>query len=544
MTLSVATCFRALLCCNRRLPPECLGTNLRTGKTRFLSPNAAALLALALTAACGRGGPAPESQRDTLFGDDLVLGSSAERWSIASIPRAGGSVSLHSLESPADTIWVGATKLPPTREAHALAGGYLALVSEAGEAFSYNPATEALDSLGPVGDGATWTTNGEYGLFTDVDAGSALLVSVDGARQFTLPEGTIWAAPLDANRIGLLLDSTDGAALRVQSVGEEAPAEVAVLDIRGPGVVTAWGQRLVFAAGAESSPAVRIYSSQTLEETSSIPMGGPVTALRSSPSSHVMYAALQNPSRIVSVNRFTLSEHELGRTGRTVRDLRSSLFGGSVLAFDGETIYRMGPNQDQPAVIGGDWRNDLPIGHLGNRVLIARGDSVVDLDIRTGKATPVGSADAIWLALRWRPRAVPPFSQVARAEAADRAASNRELPPPEAGGLETTQPDGDVRTDGDSGAPRRIAPGYYAIVGSAQQEEGIAQLVRSLARAGFPTAVQQFSDDAAQLWYRGLVGPFATRSQAEAAARQLVRERQLQTWVTRVERSPGSEGAI
>ncbi len=510
-----------------------------------MSPKAAALLALALTAACSRTEPAPESQRDMLFGDDLVVGSSADRWSIASIPRAGGFVSLHSLDSPADTIWVGATELPPTREAHALTGGYLVLVSTAGEALFYNPATEGLDSLGSVTDGAAWTTNGESGLFTDVEAGSALLVSVGSTRLFTLPDGVIWAAPVDVNRIGLLLDSADGVALRVQEAGEEAPAEQAALDITGPGVVTAWGRRLVFAAGTESSPVVRIYSSQTLEETSSIPMRDPVTALRSSPSSHVMYAALQRPSRVVSVNRFSLSERELGRTGSTVTDLRSSLFGGSVLAFDGETIYRMMPEQDEPAVVSGDWRSDLPIGHLRNRILIARGDSVVDLDIQTGMATHVGSADAAWLALRWRPQAVPNFSQVARAEVGEPAASNAELPRPGTDGSGIAPPERGVQPDaGDAGASTRVTPGYYAIVGSANQEEGIADLVRSLAGAGFPTAVQQFSDDAAQLWYRGLVGPFATRSGAEAAARQLVRERQLQTWVTRVERSPGSEGSI
>ncbi|MEN8143854.1 MAG: SPOR domain-containing protein [Gemmatimonadota bacterium] len=501
-----------------------------------MSPKAAALLALALTAACSRSGPAPESQRDTLFGDELVVGSSAERWSIASIPRAGGFLSLHSLETPADTIWVGATELPPTREAHTVAGGHMALVNTAGEAMFYNPAAEALDSLGPVGDGAVWTTNGEYGLFTDVEAGSALLVSVGSARRFALPAGVVWAAPVDANRIGVLVRSADATALLLLVAGEEEQSEQVAADITGPGIVTAWGRRLVFAAGTESSPVVRIYSSQTLEETSSIPMGSPVTALRSSPSSHVMYAALQGPSRVVAVNRFSLSERELGRTAGAVRDLRSSLFGGSVLAFDGQTIYRMVPEQGEPAVVSGDWRDDLPIGHMRDRVMIARGEAVVDLDILTGQATPVGSADAVWLALRWRPQAVPNFSQVAQAEATDSEAPAGAAPPVPGG---TPRPGAE-----DVGAARRVAPGYYAIVGSANQEEGIADLVRSLAGAGFPTAVQQFADDAEQLWYRGLVGPFATRSGAEAAARQLVRERQLQTWVTRVERSPGSQGSI
>ena len=56
-----------------------------------------------------------------------------------------------------------------------------------------------------------------------------------------------------------------------------------------------------------------------------------------------------------------------------------------------------------------------------------------------------------------------------------------------------------------------------------------------LQTAGYPVQVQQTSDEAGQVWFRGLVGPFATRAEAEAASRQLQRERQLQSWVMGVE---------
>jgi cell division septation protein DedD len=77
-------------------------------------------------------------------------------------------------------------------------------------------------------------------------------------------------------------------------------------------------------------------------------------------------------------------------------------------------------------------------------------------------------------------------------------------------------------------------PGFYAIVGSARQSEGIRSLTASLEDAGFLTQVHRFRDEAGRTWYRGLVGPFVSRSEAEAASRQLLRERRLEAWVTEI----------
>jgi cell division septation protein DedD len=76
-----------------------------------------------------------------------------------------------------------------------------------------------------------------------------------------------------------------------------------------------------------------------------------------------------------------------------------------------------------------------------------------------------------------------------------------------------------------------VPAGFYAIVGSARQREGIEALAEDLRTGGFPTQIQSTTDEAGETWYRGLVGPFETRAEAEAASRQLQRERQLQSWV-------------
>ena len=105
----------------------------------------------------------------------------------------------------------------------------------------------------------------------------------------------------------------------------------------------------------------------------------------------------------------------------------------------------------------------------------------------------------------------------------------RPAPDPSATEAEAEQPDSLSTT------PPDVPVGYYAIVGSARQRDGIDALVQDLGAAGFPVQVQSITDLAGENWFRGLVGPFATRAEADAAARQLQRERQLQSWVTGID---------
>ena len=79
---------------------------------------------------------------------------------------------------------------------------------------------------------------------------------------------------------------------------------------------------------------------------------------------------------------------------------------------------------------------------------------------------------------------------------------------------------------------------------TARSYPGVLSLTQSLDAAGYPTAIQTHQDDGGIVWYRGLVGPYANREGADAAARQLRRERGLQVWVTEIGTGFPAEEAV
>ena len=147
-------------------------------------------------------------------------------------------------------------------------------------------------------------------------------------------------------------------------------------------------------------------------------------------------------------------------------------------------------------------------------------------------------ADRRWAAVRWNP-APPPV-------VADRVSGEAPVdsPGPAGAGIDTSAdvpsdaaraagaPTADTAAGPDSGAPP--PPGFYAVMSAAREPAGVRDLLDRLASAGYPTRMQVRRDDAGRRWHRALVGPYEERSGAEAAARQLRRERGTGAWVTEI----------
>ena len=79
-----------------------------------------------------------------------------------------------------------------------------------------------------------------------------------------------------------------------------------------------------------------------------------------------------------------------------------------------------------------------------------------------------------------------------------------------------------------------VPPGFYAIAASSQRAGGVHELSEDLEADGYTTQVVPRQDEANEIWYRLMVGPYATRAEAGDILLRLRRERGIQGWVREV----------
>jgi hypothetical protein len=431
-------------------------------------------------------------------------------------------------------VWTGETELPPSTEAFALPGGRVILRAADGAVHTYDAVTDVLVRVGEVDPEARWVGDDAVGLFLSPD-GSLLEVSRDGVWRYALERSVAWAAPAEGGVLVLLDDGGDGRTLWLLRRDQDEPAESGNAPVEAPGLVTAWGRRAVLrSAGGEGLVFLTV---EPIEVAGEMDLAAPVLGLSSSPSSHEIYVALDAPPRLVAVNRFNLETRDLSDLPRPASAIRPTLFGEGVLVREEGSVLRVPVAGGTPSRAVSEWRNDLPLGLPEERIVTVADGVIRVTDLESGATGDVegAEADRWWIPVHWNP---------ATAVTTDRLAGEvvRTVPPEESEAAvdSTVLADRMTAAPGlrdQAAAPPAVAgppPGFYAIVGSARQAEGIRALVGSLREAGFTTQVQDVPDEAGQTWYRGLVGPYRSRSEAEAAARQLLRERRLEAWVTEI----------
>jgi hypothetical protein len=450
------------------------------------------------------------------------------------LDREGGEATWRPLRNVRDTPWKSEQNLPSFAEAHAVGPGSVVLRAANGEISRFEPGTGAVARLDRLeSDAAKWVASDQGGAFVDLATGEIFAVFSDRAWRYEVADRIEWAGAVH-DGIAMLLP---GPELWLVPQGAEEPSAREPVSVRAPGLITAWGRRLAF-VDASDDRSMRLLTIDPPETVGEIRLDGRITTLAASPSTHELYLGLADPPGIAVVNRFSFTFERLSRTDRPPVVLRPSLFGEYLLVFDGEGISKVDLSSGEEVPIPGSWEADLPIGLPDGRVLTKTESGVMVTDAKGSvEGESLTAPDlADWVPLRWTP-----LARLSTDEISDQpipVSPGRAAPP----GGENAQPAsgaeapaGDEEDEG-SGRPDPGVPGgFYAIVGSARQRDGIEALVAELQSAGFAVQIQTTTDEAGEIWYRGLVGPFPTRAEAEAASRQLQRERQLQSWVMGVE---------
>lgn len=497
-------------------------------------PSRLAFVAILAAAACGES--TDETIRSERDAADLVVGSAASEWSLLTVPRGGGAAELRRVVAPDSVIWSGSAELPVAAGAWPLGRASIVLLDESGAVLRYAPADDAVERLATLSEQARATeVTSSAVVFLDSAGRFAYEVGPDHTHGYSLDAPAVWAGPVEGGIAVLTGEGPSDLLIRQRS---DSAAAIELTAAGGPpALVTAWGRRIVITGPDGRS--IRVYSTEGDGRlVGEVELEGPVRGLGGSPSSHEIYAALDEPPRLQRISRFSLEADEPIALDAVADRIRPGLFGGALLVetADGTRRFRTGARTAAP--LPGDWRTDLPLGLPGDLTIVLVEDEarLVSVNDSAGAVLAEG-APHWWLPVHFNPtlgggeadlrEALDELGATAGAPGAA-AADTAEEAPPEADEVEVPA------LEEENAAAQEGPPGFYAIVASARQRAGVEQLLASLSDAGYPTRIQTYPDEAGELWHRGLVGPFPSRARAQAAARQLLRERDLQAWVTEI----------
>ena len=406
------------------------------------------------------------------------------------LPAKGGTPQLYRLPrlTPVDGILKG--KLPPVQRVVGLdpESEYLFVTTAKHELLALDLGSGRVDTVAVA---VAQAALGPDGTLYAVDT-LRHVISLSRRTRFAWPQ-PLAAVPRD------LFGATDQHLVgvipqdRLLVAAADQPATVRPIAAGGDVAASRWGDLVAVA----SDSGVTFYDPLGRRDPGFIKLADAPRALAFSPSGHRIYVARRNVPGLAVVDRYDRKELDGVALPGPVAALRLDPLGRWLLARPavGDSAWIVDlPIKRHTGIVPTEWQADLPaispdgmlIYRHGKDVLAVRPDSLTDI----GKVAN-GAAD-LWVLTTWLPRGVP---------ASPVAAS---------GG-------GASDTSGTGGAEGPM----YVQVSTSQNPEWSGHLADDLARAGLPARVlpPQHTDEG----YRVVLGPYATREQAEATGRRLGR---------------------
>lgn len=495
-------------------------------------------------------GGAPPTDSESLEGAALVAGTSLPRHGLLIVPRAGGAAELRSAENPERIRWSGTYDLPATQAAYSL-GRHVVLHAEDGRVLVFQPSGEVLEEVGEAPGHARWVASDDGGAF--VWDANVLAVTPTRSREITVPDRAVWAAPVSEGRVAVLVEVDGAARLQLWGPDGREPLAEQPVSTQGPVLVTGWGRGVLLAGGEDGRTLIDL-TVPDLQPAERLRLDRAPVLLASSPSEHRLYAASASDARIEAIDRYGWATVGRTRLEDPVRDLRAAFTGEALLAFDGSRTWGVRAGETGRFEILSDWRIDLPLALPGGPILGVRGGRVLLFDAEGENPLPIeGPADAWWIPVRWTPRGIESAAAADPGDIADTVADDSSAAGgggrmPSIGlttvgrvaGRAVAGPSS-AEIDFVTGAPGAASPpadpytvipdGFYAVATSARELQSLQALRRSLEGSGYPTEVLTRRDEANELWYRLMVGPYRSRGDAESAATELQRERGISAWI-------------
>ncbi len=267
--------------------------------------------------------------------------------------------------------------------------------------------------------------------------------------------------------------------------------------IPGPGDVAAtrWGDLIAVA----SDSGVLLMDPLGRREPAFVPLADHPRALVFSPSGHRIYVARRTEPGLAAIDRYERAEIDGVALPMPATAIRLDPLGRWLLARPavGDSAWVVDlPVKRLVGSVGSVWRVDLPAIGPDGSLLVRQGDDVVAYrpDSLEPSGRVKGAAADLWTLSAWRPR----------------------------GGYRGAFADAQAAPPAEQAADTAGAEGpMYVQVSTSQNEAWSSEMAQQLTRAGLAARVLQpkSPDDG----YRVVLGPYATRAQAEAIGRKLGR---------------------
>jgi hypothetical protein len=436
-----------------------------------------------LLAACGGGGDRPVSRLPEA--PRTVAPASVLR-----LPQAGGLAHLYRIPGLDESSWKEADKLPPLKRVVGtdLEQGIVYALDAKNNLVGLDlESRRARTVLGQVREATVGPDGAVYAV--DTAATVTQIVRRSPVRFRTKLAGTTRGLYGTMNGALVALPAAEhGQAMELTP--DQAQGRAALPS--GSAAATYLGDLVAVAADT----AVILYEPLAKQPVRAIDVSGRARAVAFSPSGHRLYVASgKGDIRVLDrVSNTVIGTIELPGPAR---ELRSDFLGSWLLARPekGDSIWVVDATTGRVAgTVPTRWSADLP-AVAGTRTLLVRaGADVRALDLGRKKLTTTGAvaggADDLWLPLSWLPAEE---QQQLAAENADTSAEAS-----------------------DSGA---AVPGIFLQVSSSRNPSWANELAGKLKAAGLPASVlpPKSGEDA----YRVVLGPYASRDQAEATGKSL-----------------------
>ena len=448
-------------------------------------------------------------------------------------PRAGGRVQVVAFPQVDSVVWTSSGKSPALERFLGFDDAAGVVLAEAASG-----AVVRIDfRLGSV----TPDESPKLHALASADGSAAFGVAADGRIVRLTPAGT-WAfkppapprtlLPQPDGQLLVLADKKEGAVVWSVRPPDSTIADSAALPAVGHTASTAVGDRVYFTSGS-SLLALRV---RTLEAAPDFKLPGDAAAVVASPSGDRVYVAPDSLAQLLVIDRFS------GKLAATIPlpspalSLRIDPFGRIVLArLPGDSVAVVGVGTDRVrGVVRSTWRSDLPAVAPNGMLALATNTDVVFVtaDSLRPKRTVNGGAKDLWRFLAWngfRPRAagldepvtfpedtiVPHDSTRTFTPSAEDSARAADSARRVAAAAKAAAPPAPAAPPKDT-LPR--APEFTVQFAALRTDSAARQVMKAIHVTGAAPHVVPSSHEGV-VTYRVVVGPFATRDEAERIAR-------------------------